>query len=292
MWREQVCIYILNICITPSDYYPAYRVRTHIAKSLQKRCRAIRNAVKAYNDAALALDPPRAVLNWSEISDFNFLEEVTLLSDTRNDIREKLWAKPLVRETMRSARRLDRAREEITRVHQEATRVHTSVRDEELLFTQVLSQLQADGDPLYAVLNEHCARRRAANAQILAHLRRLYRLPGYDGSTEPGVHAGPSRERVVFRAAPRAEDATDLPEVADHSPKTGPSFLSDTAPPSREGDRTSPSAGARADQPSEDVDDLLAQLTLDEEEVDAIDDEEARQVSALFEHMADIAAVM
>ncbi|KZT10313.1 uncharacterized protein LAESUDRAFT_755820 [Laetiporus sulphureus 93-53] len=40
----------------------AYRARTHIVKSLQARCKAIRHAVKAYNTAALTIDPPRPML--------------------------------------------------------------------------------------------------------------------------------------------------------------------------------------------------------------------------------------
>ncbi|KAI1787602.1 hypothetical protein LXA43DRAFT_861663, partial [Ganoderma leucocontextum] len=111
--------------------HTAYRVRTHIAKSLQKRCKAIRAAVKSYNAAALALTPPRPTPDWSRISHFSFLEEFTLLNDTRNNIRDKPWGQPLVRETMRTARRIKRATEELETVQREARRVHTSITDED-----------------------------------------------------------------------------------------------------------------------------------------------------------------
>ncbi|KAG6893906.1 hypothetical protein C0992_008231 [Termitomyces sp. T32_za158] len=38
--------------------HTAYKMRTHLAKSLQTRCNSIRNAVTAYNKAALELDHP------------------------------------------------------------------------------------------------------------------------------------------------------------------------------------------------------------------------------------------
>ena len=78
-----------------------YKVRTYLAKSLQRRCKAIRNAVAEYNSAAAALNPPRPAINWSEVSHYSFVEEFSLLQDTRNDIREKQWSQPQIREFMR-----------------------------------------------------------------------------------------------------------------------------------------------------------------------------------------------
>ncbi|KAI0323240.1 hypothetical protein GY45DRAFT_1213278, partial [Cubamyces sp. BRFM 1775] len=86
-----------------------YRMRTYIAKNLQRRCRAIRNAVKQYNAAAKELNPPREPLDWSKVSHYAFLEEFTLLQDTQNQLHDKPWSKPAVRETMRIARRIARA---------------------------------------------------------------------------------------------------------------------------------------------------------------------------------------
>ena len=76
-------------------------MRTHIAKSFQKRCKAIQNAVKAYNAAAVALDPPRPTLDWTRVSHYGFLNEFNLLRDTRQDIRDKPWTDLAVRETMK-----------------------------------------------------------------------------------------------------------------------------------------------------------------------------------------------
>ncbi|OCH84166.1 hypothetical protein OBBRIDRAFT_815570 [Obba rivulosa] len=78
-------LYNLNLSQT------GYRMRTHITKSLQTWCKAIRTAVNTYNWAALALDPPRPTLDWDKVSHFN----------TRNDIYDKPWMCPAIHETMK-----------------------------------------------------------------------------------------------------------------------------------------------------------------------------------------------
>jgi len=77
-------------------------MRTHIAKALQSHCKAIRNAVKVYNAAVAQLDPPRPLISWEHVSHINFLEEFNLLHNTRQDIRDRRWSEPAVRELMKS----------------------------------------------------------------------------------------------------------------------------------------------------------------------------------------------
>jgi len=170
----------------------AYRVRTHLAKSLQARCKAIRNAVQAYNTAASALDPPRPTLDWSKVSHYSFLDEFELLRDTENDVREKPWARPAVRETMKQARRVDRAQEELIRCNVEARRLQTSIHDENILFDTVLQRLKADSSALYGPTQEYCERRRNVNALHLARLQRLERLEDFSGDLAPGLRKGTS----------------------------------------------------------------------------------------------------
>ncbi len=73
-------------------------MRTHLAKSLQTRCKAIQNAVDKYNIAAQSIG--RDPLDWSTVSHYSFLEEFTLLRNTRQDVLEKPWTRPAVRLTM------------------------------------------------------------------------------------------------------------------------------------------------------------------------------------------------
>lgn len=165
-------------------------MRTYIAKNLQRRCKAIRNAVKQYNVAAQSLDPPRDTLDWSKVSHYTFLEEFMLLQDTRNDVRDKPWAKPPVRESMRMSRRIANARIEIKNVNREARRLHTHIQDEEVLFTQVLGTLKQTSSPLYGAVSEYIHHRRAANARNLAFIYRMHALEGFTGNKCPGVRVG------------------------------------------------------------------------------------------------------
>ncbi|GBE85813.1 hypothetical protein SCP_0803350 [Sparassis crispa] len=146
----------------------AYRVHTHMAKSLQTRCRAIRNAVNVYNALACQMDPPRPTLDWSKVTHYSFLEEFNLLRDTRNDICDKPWTRPDIRAVMKQARRVARAREEIQRLDVEVCRVHTSIYDEVQAFDITLARLKDRNDPLYGAVNDFCRRRHRVNTWILA----------------------------------------------------------------------------------------------------------------------------
>lgn len=155
-------------------------MRTYIAKNLQRCCKAIRNAVKEYNAAAQALNPPRDPLDWSKVSHYTFLEEFPLLQGTHNDLQNKPWATPAVRETMRISRRIASARVEVANVSREARRVQTHIRDEEALFSRVLGELKQQADPLYGVVMEYAQHQRAANARTFTGCTR------WTGSWETG----------------------------------------------------------------------------------------------------------
>ena len=118
-------------------------MRTHIGKALQKRSKAIQRAVKVYNAAALALDPPRATIDWNTVSHYKFLEEFPLLRNTSQDLTGKRWALPAVRETMKQWRRICHAREEIIHCNVEIWRLHTSIVNEEKTFLKFLTQSTA-----------------------------------------------------------------------------------------------------------------------------------------------------
>ena len=105
-------------------------MRTQIAKALQTRCKAIQRAVAAYNTAAVQLDPPREPLEWSQVSNYGFIEEFVMLRNTRRDIMEKPWIKPVFREMLKMRQRIARAKEEILRCNVEIRRVYTAVCDE------------------------------------------------------------------------------------------------------------------------------------------------------------------
>ncbi|KAI0744667.1 hypothetical protein C8Q76DRAFT_764263 [Earliella scabrosa] len=171
-----------------------YKARTYIAKNLQRRCQSIRTAVKAYNEAAAALNPPRAPLDWSTASHYSFLEEFALLRDTRKDarVRDQPWATPVVRELMRLSERIHRAHEEVRNVNREIRRLHTSIRDEELLFATVLEELRSHDTVLCGAVAEYVRHRRAANARNMVYIEATYALPGFSGTPSPGHREGGS----------------------------------------------------------------------------------------------------
>ncbi|KAL6307956.1 hypothetical protein BKA93DRAFT_815632 [Sparassis latifolia] len=114
----------------------AYRVRTHMAKSLQTRCKVIRNV-----------------------------------------------ARPIVREAMKQAQRIARAREELDCLNVEVRRFHTAIHDENCTFEVVLLQLEYTGNPLYGAVDNFCLRRHHINVHLLAHIRQIYSLEGFTGTT-------------------------------------------------------------------------------------------------------------
>ena len=168
-------------------------MRTHIAKALQSRCKAIRNAVKTYNTAAAQLDPPRPPISWEAVSHINFLEEFNLLHNTRQDIREKPWSELAVRELMKLSQRVKRAHEEIERCHVAVRRLYTAIHDEDDDFEEALSRLWT-GDPLvYGAVDDFISRRRLVNNQLLARLALLTNSPNYLGDRSRGVRLGSNR---------------------------------------------------------------------------------------------------
>ena len=165
-------------------------MRTHIAKALQGRCKAIRNAVKRYNAAAAELNPPRQPINWETVSHIHFLEEFHILHDTRQDIREKPWAQSAVRELMKVSLRVKRAHEEIQRCHIAVRRLYTAIQDETDLFGATLTRLRG-GDPLaYRAVHDTITRRQRVNSLLLVRLAALTNFPDYQGECSHGVWVG------------------------------------------------------------------------------------------------------
>ncbi|KAL4259837.1 CxC1-like cysteine cluster associated with KDZ transposases domain-containing protein [Pleurotus pulmonarius] len=169
-----------------------YRVRTHIAKALQRRCKAIQTALNEYNKAASELNPPRPELDWSEVSHYGFLEEFTLLRETRQDVLSKPWAKPAIREAIKQSHRLKRAHEELDRCNVESRRLLTAILDEHNLFIKILSTLEADNSPFHGAVTEYCTRRRRINNDILHRISQIHALHGFTGNPSYGQQKGAS----------------------------------------------------------------------------------------------------
>ncbi|KAF9231234.1 hypothetical protein BU15DRAFT_90967 [Melanogaster broomeanus] len=148
----------------------AYKMRTHISKSLQTQCRAIQNAVKAYNSAAAALTPPRPPLEWSKVSHYAFLEEFDLLCQASH-------------ETIRQYLRIQRAEEEIVRCNVEVRQLHTAILSENEAFVSIITRLRESGSQILLAVEEFCTYRHRINTQLLSKIHQIHALEVRVGTT-------------------------------------------------------------------------------------------------------------
>ncbi|KAG2140271.1 uncharacterized protein EDB93DRAFT_1241917 [Suillus bovinus] len=165
----------------------AYKMYTQISKNLQTHCHAIQSAVKKYNNAASKLQPPCLPLEWAKVLHYQFLDEFTLLRETRQDIQDKPWAKPAIRETMRQHLRIQRAHEEVVCCNVEIRRIHTAIIDEDRHFSHILKDLDDAGSLLLVAAHDFCQRRRLVNAQVLRCVFQVYALQGFTGIPTHGI---------------------------------------------------------------------------------------------------------
>ena len=118
-----------------------YKLRRQISKALQRRSEAIRKAITRYNIQAAALNPPRPSISWKDITQYTFLGEFDLLRHTRDDIRERVWARPAIHDATAKFFKLSRAKEEITRLNVEIRRLRTAIHDDEREVSQAIANL-------------------------------------------------------------------------------------------------------------------------------------------------------
>ncbi|KAJ3807341.1 hypothetical protein F5876DRAFT_90615 [Lentinula aff. lateritia] len=166
--------------------FTGYKMRTHISNALQRRSKAIRNAVKTYNNAAAAIGRP--TLDWTKVTHYTFLDQFNILQDTRHSVLDKKWADPIVRHLMRQHRRVLRAKEELRRCNIEIRRVHTSILNEEHEFDETLRHLETH--PVCYPVREYIDRRRAVNRLLLSRIHQTQALPGFTGDKTPGTCRG------------------------------------------------------------------------------------------------------
>ncbi|KAL0573003.1 hypothetical protein V5O48_008970 [Marasmius crinis-equi] len=156
-----------------------YRMRQHLAKSMQARSKAIENALKAYNAAAEALNPPKPTLDYKEVMEYTFLSDFDLLGDTRMDVRQQPWAQPKNRQLVTKVCQLLRAEEEIKRLNNEIQSLCTYMK-EEAEFLQLRGQELREVDPLLShQIRLHGWERARFNDLHYQRLKKIKRLPGF-----------------------------------------------------------------------------------------------------------------
>ncbi|KAF7371676.1 hypothetical protein MVEN_00023800 [Mycena venus] len=166
----------------------AYKMRTHITKSLKARCGAVQNAIQRYNIAARALEPPAPELTWDQVVEYAFLADFDFLRVTDEDVLKKPWSRPANWLAMDSYFKIERAREEIVRLNNEIRRLVTWINDEDHFLRKRESELTDAGDTDLAVLVRRYRLERGRSD--MGHMKRLWRLaktPGFTGSILPGL---------------------------------------------------------------------------------------------------------
>ena len=225
-----------------------YKLRQHIAHSLQARSQGIKAALKRYNKAARAFSPPRPSLTWEEVVDYAFLSDFDLLRDARQDIRKQPWAQPTNRKLMNQWFKLDCACEEIKRIYIEIRRVVTYMQDEENFLLATEDELQ-ESNP---VLTFHVQRYRLDQTRFFAlHQRRfsaLPKIPPLVTALTPGISSDPTLRTKTPALHPRPMDV----DQEDHGQV--PAWTTAMGPLSALESPTSPERSARGDpdQSSED----------------------------------------
>jgi len=166
-----------------------YSLRKHIANALKARSVAIRNALDRYNAAALALVPPRQVLDWNQVVEYAFLSDFDILRDARQDIRRKPWATPAARLAIDQAFKLERAEEELARLNIEIPRLATYIRDEDICLRAKEIELSHSHPALARQVGIHRMERARFNIHHFNVLGKIYSLPGYTGPVGFGTRA-------------------------------------------------------------------------------------------------------
>ncbi|KAJ7339791.1 hypothetical protein DFH08DRAFT_963839 [Mycena albidolilacea] len=178
----------------------AYKMRMHIAKALQARSMAIKNAISQYNTAAFALEPPAPSLTWDQVIGYTFLADFDFLRATDGELLNKPWSQPAYYLAMDSYFKILRAREEIVRLNIEICRLVTWINNEDRFLWNCELELVESGDSKMAVLVRRYWMERGRSD--IHHMKRFWRLaktPGFTGTLVLGV----SHERREARHSER-----------------------------------------------------------------------------------------
>ncbi|KAJ7787485.1 hypothetical protein B0H14DRAFT_3095373 [Mycena olivaceomarginata] len=233
-----------------------YKMRKHIAKALQARSKAVKNAIDRYNDAAALLEPPMPKLTWEEVVEYAFLADFDILRDTRAEVQSRPWTRPAYRLAMDRYFKTLRAREEIQRLNIEIQRVVTWIRDENRFLRRMEANLRdgtgkteedAETDTMMAVqLRLYRGRRGRFDAGHLRNFTKLAAEPGFTGSLKCGV-AVERREAELASTAP-----TDGVEVDGGAGERGAAMELDPGAAAAEAEEVAADARRRGPEMGED----------------------------------------
>ncbi|KAG1885509.1 hypothetical protein F4604DRAFT_1918207 [Suillus subluteus] len=193
-----------------------YKMRKYISKAITRRSAAIRTALDRYNKLVPLQDPPRPILDYSEVVGYACLGEFSLLKHSRHQILTKPWSVSANCEMAAKYFKLVRSHEEIVRLNVEIKCLQSWVEHEDRSILNAIDSLLADDAEalLVAELKEFHAKRHCINTNYRKHLQKIYALEGYTGervqtivhSTVPDGDKDDGQDDEVNEEAVRLED--------------------------------------------------------------------------------------
>ncbi|KAG2028904.1 hypothetical protein BDR03DRAFT_929693 [Suillus americanus] len=164
-----------------------YKMRKYISKAITRRSAAIRTALEKYNRLAPLQNPPRPVLDYTEIVGYASLGEFSVLKHSRHDILTKPWTVSANREMAARYFKLVRSHEEIVRLNVEIKRLHCWVEHEDRTTLEAIDSLLADDpdSPFIAELKTLYAKHHRVNNNLRKRLQQIYALDRYTGDRLP-----------------------------------------------------------------------------------------------------------
>jgi hypothetical protein len=154
---------------THTNLFIGYKLHMHISKALQTKSQAIQQALKAYNEAALRLDPPHPKLIWSQIVEYTTLAEFELLrSGACEDIRNLDWAKMRHHEASTCHLKILQAQEEIEHLNIKVKHLVTWMVDDEAHLQATTKKLEGTEPLLAKTVTELASDKKHVNYRLQA----------------------------------------------------------------------------------------------------------------------------
>lgn len=190
-------------------------MRTQVAKHLQNRVGTISSAITRLNAAGKALDPPRPPISATEVLSKTFVAEFDLLRESRNDIRSKPWADPVVKTFLNQYFRLTRAKEELNRLNVEMRRLRTWIRDDEASTYAIAESLKATNPDLSYEIHRRLSLKTLVNDRIWRQLDEVEHYRGFTGVKGCGIGRYSLPGALPFPIRPPRRHSAKSPVDAD-----------------------------------------------------------------------------
>ena len=138
-----------------------------------------------------------------------------MLRHSRDDVRERTWAKPACREATIKYLTRAHAQEEVLRLNVEVRWLYTTIHDEANEVMIAIAQTDQTDPALAAELKRRWSKRSAVNTVHVRRLQHVAQLPGFSGVLSVGKRLGSGNKYQLVIAQDVHAVAGDLID-SDH----------------------------------------------------------------------------